>query len=463
MEVLFVVPSMSPYLLHECRGPLELAKILKYNGLSVGILRYWQVDSQLNSFSRLIANITRRIDELNPRIVSFYCRCDIYHIVLAVSKEIKARHSDITILLGGPQAGVSAQETLKHFPHIDYICCGEGETIIFPFVTSILSGHPDTSVDGLAYIKDDGVIAQNKLPQLINDNYTIGYDYYQLIPRSVIKNSVQTTIEVGRGCPFNCSFCSSKTFWERKFRLRDIDDILSEVQYVYETYGIKNIRFEHDIFTADKSRLQIFCKKLMETGMSINWRCSSRPDTVDEETILLMKRAGLNSIFFGIETGSERMQSIIHKGLNLEKARVILQSCINAGVRVTASFMYGFPQETDNDVRDTLNLMCDLLDMGIQRVQVHLVDFLQGTQLYNEYKKQLVFSGNVSNIATPFGIFECDFVRKHSDIFSAFFDYPCELRIILDRIEDFIRCYMRFRGSMQQVRSFMGATPCQCT
>lgn len=456
MDVLFVVPSMSPYLLQECRGSLELARILKSNGVSVDLLRYWQADSQLDDFVRLVANITRRVEELNPRIVSFYCRCDVYHIVLSVSKEIKTRHPDMTILLGGPQAEISAQETLRNFPSVDYICCGEGETTIFPFVSSILSGHPDISVDGLTYIRDDGTIIQNKLPKLIGDNYTIDYNYYQLIPRFIIENSGQTTIEVGRGCPFNCSFCSSKTFWKRKFRLRDINDILDEVRYTYETYGIKVMRFEHDIFTADKKRLRMFCEKLIESGMPIYWRCSSRVDTVDEETILLMRKAGLKSIFFGIETGSERMQSIIHKGLSIEKSKRMLQLCLDAGVEVTASFMYGFPQETEDDVRDTLNLMCDLLDMGIQRVQVHLVDFLQGTELFDEYKNQLVFDSKVSNIATQFGISECSFIQEHPSIFSAFFNYPSELRSILDRVEDFIRCYMRFRSSMQQVRALMG-------
>lgn len=456
MEVLFVVPSMSPYLLQECRGSLELARILKSNGISVDLLRYWQADSRLDDFTRLVANIVKCVEEFSPRVVSFYCRCDVYHIVLSVSKEIKTRYPDMTILFGGPQAEVSAYETLRNFPYVDYICCGEGETTIFPFVSSILSGHPDVSVDGLVYISEDGTIIRNELPKLIDDNYMIDYDYYQLIPRSVIENSRQTTIEVGRGCPFNCSFCSSKTFWKRKFRLRDIDDILSEVRYVYETYGIKVIRFEHDIFTVDKRRLQLFCEKLIKSGIPIAWRCSSRVDTVDEEMIRLMRKAGLKSIFFGIETGSERMQGIIHKGLSIEKTKSILRSCVEAGVEVTASFMYGFPQENEDDARDTLNLMCDLLDMGIQRIQAHLVDFLQGTELFNEYKNRLVFDGSVSNIATRFGISECSFIQEHSDIFSAFFNYPSELRFLLDRVEEFIRCYMRFRDSMQQMRVLMG-------
>lgn len=456
MDVLFVVPSLSPHLLQECRGSLQLAMILKSNGISVDLLRYWQVDSQLDDFTRLVTNIVKHVEKLKPRIVSFYCRCDVYHIVLSVSKELKTRHPDMTILLGGPQAELSAGETLRNFPCVDYICCGEGETTILPFVSSILLGRPDLSVDGLTYIREDGVIIQNQLPRLIDDNYTIDYDYYQLIPQFVIENSGQTTIEVGRGCPFNCSFCSSKTFWKRRFRLRNIDDILSEVRYIYETYNIKAMRFEHDIFTVDKRRLRMFCERLIESGMPISWRCSSRTDTVDDETILLMRKAGLKSIYFGIETGSERMQNIIHKGLSIEKTKRILQLCVNAGVEVTASFMYGFPQERETDVRDTLNLICNLLDMGVQRVQAHLVDFLQGTELFDEYESELTFDGRISNIATRFGISECSFIREHSDIFSAFFDYPSELRFMLDWLEDFIRCYMRFRRSMSQVRALMG-------
>lgn len=456
MEVLFVVPSLSPYLLQECRGSLGLARILESNGISVELLRYWQVDSQFDDFNKLVDNIARHIEKLEPRIVSFYCRCDVYHIVLSVSKKVKARQPNLTIIFGGPQAEVSARNTLRHFPYVDFICCGEGETTIFPLVKSILAGNPDTTVDGLTFVSKDGIIVQNRLPKLIKDNYTIDYNYYKFIPQSVIQNSSNTTIEVGRGCPFNCSFCSSKTFWKRRFRLRDIDDILAEVRFVYETYGIKYIRFEHDIFTADNNRLRKFCKKLIESGMTIFWRCSSRADTIDTETVSLMKRAGLKGIYFGIETGSERMQNIIHKGLNIEKTKEILKSCADAGVEVTASFMYGFPQETEKDIHDTLNMMCDLLDMGINRVQAHLVDFLQGTELFNEYENQLVFDGRVSNIATQFGINDCSFIQEYRDIFSAFFDYPSDLRSMLNLVEDFIRCYMKFRFSMRQMRVLMG-------
>ena len=202
--------------------------------------------------------------------------------------------------------------------------------------------------------------------------------------------------------------------------------------------------------------MQTFCERLIERDIPISWRCSSRADTIDEEMILLMKKAGLTSIVFGIETGSERIQKMIHKKLNINMTRKMLQLCLDSGVKVTASFMYGFPQETEFDASETLNLMCDLLDMGVQRVQAHLVDFLQGTELFDKYKSELVFDGQVSNMATRFGISDCSFMLQNSDIFSAFFDYPSELRFMLDRIEDFLRCYMRFRSSMRQVRVLMG-------
>lgn len=456
MDVLFIVPSMSPYLLQECRGSLELAQILKSNGVSVDLLRYWQADLDLDCFSKLVTNIAKKVDSFNPRIVSFYCRCDVYHVILSVAQTIKKRHPEIVILLGGPQAEISARETLKAFPFIDYICCGEGETTIFPLISSILSGHPNLSVDGLTYINENGVVVQNKLPNLICDNYKMGFACYQLIPHTVITNSSQAVIEVGRGCPFNCSFCSSKTFWKRSFRLRNIDDIIDEVQYIYKIYGIKSIRFEHDIFTADKKRIRAFCEKLIEKKISISWRCSSRADTVDEDTIILMQKAGLKGIFFGVETGSERMQSIIQKNLNIEKTKEIINFCVNLGVKVNASFMYGFPQETEEDFSDTLNLICDLIDMGVQRVQAHLVDFLQGTELYEQYKDQLIFNGRVSNLATQFGILRCNYIQENPQIFAAFFDYPSELRLILDYIEPFLRCYIRFHNNMRKIRAYLG-------
>lgn len=117
------------------------------------------------------------------------------------------------------------------------------------------------SVDGLTYRNANGVICQNKFPDFLPDNYKRPYYYYDQIPSNVISNAKRMQIDVGRGCPFSCTYCSTKTFWKRKFRLRNLQDIVDEIQYVNNHFDINTFDFMHDLFTANKRRVLEFVRK----------------------------------------------------------------------------------------------------------------------------------------------------------------------------------------------------------
>src|SRR5262249_8992500 len=121
-------------------------------------------------------------------------------------------------------------------------------------------------------------------------------------------------LELGRGCPFSCTFCSTNDFFRRRFRLKSPAHMIAEMRRVKETYGIDSFELVHDMFTVDRKRVVEFCEALIASQEEFTWGCSARTDCVDEELIAFMARAGCRGIFFGIETGSRRMQRIIDKG-----------------------------------------------------------------------------------------------------------------------------------------------------
>lgn len=448
--MIFIIPAAKPIYAQESLGTLILANLAFENNVDVQILRFWEIDTKLNDYEIFRSRFVEEIKEKKPDLLCFYSRCDIYHINIDISRRIKNIFPDIKICFGGPQAELTAVETLNAFSWVDFVCCGEGENVICNFIQAISEDEPLNDIQGLIYRDGNGVITCNKLPEYLSDNYSINYKYLHLVPKEVIERSKVITVDVGRGCPFNCSFCSTKTFWKRKFRLRDMNNLMEEINYFVEKYKKKSFTFEHDLFTSNKERIMSFCKKIIDSGTEISWGCSSRADTLDEEMLDYMVRAGMDRIYFGIETGSPRLQKKIHKNLDIERTYQIIVKTITKGVYTTASFIYGFPDENESDIEQTLELIARLISSGISRVQVHLCNIMNGTELYDEQKDNLFLSSNISNIVTSFGYKENLYlIENNSFIFASYYDISNPIRYRMRYLDIFVRCFMKIKMTMR--------------
>lgn len=431
-DIVFVVPSFKPRIKDESIGTLILAKKALLSGFNARIVRYWDSKYFLKSnYTEFKEDFTDIILSYCPKIVSFYCRCEEYHICIDLARRIKEKNYQIIISFGGPQSELVAIETINRFPYIDYVCCSEGENTVVPFLTYLLRNNgsiPIISVDGLTYRNDNGIAVQNKLPNFLNDNYIRNYYYYDLIPTECFSDCESMPIDVGRGCPFSCTYCSTKTFWKRKFRLRNIKDTVDEMCYVSEIYGIKTFDFMHDLFTVNKNRIVEFCSEINRRGLDVHWGCDSRIDTIDFEMIDLMASNGLYRIFFGIETGSERMQNLINKKLNLKKCDEIVKYCLNKGLEVTTSFIYGFPDENEEDLNQTISMAVKFQNYGCT-VLTNMCHIMNGTELFNIYKNSLTINrATAYNNCIPAFNQLFELISDNKDMFANFCDFPDPLR-----------------------------------
>src|SRR5262249_11540905 len=115
-----------------------------------------------------------------------------------------------------------------------------------------------------------------------------------------LRGAPRATLEMGRGCPFSCTFCSTNDFFRRNFRLRSPERILQDMRSLAVAYGVSDFDLIHDMFTVDKRRVVVFCKAMIASGEKFTWACSARTDCVDEELLELMAEAGCQGLFFGI-------------------------------------------------------------------------------------------------------------------------------------------------------------------
>lgn len=437
VDILFVVPSMKMDLKDESIGTLILAKKAILSGYNANIVRFWELSKNLNNYYIFRNEAVSNILKHKAPIVSFYCRCSDYHICIDLSNQIKHLCPQVKIVFGGPQAELIAKETLKYFPNVDFVSCSEGENTIVPFLNYVFKGYSIKDVKGLVYRDSSGSIHQNDFPHFLPNDYIRDFHYYDLIPYSVISNAKGTNIDVGRGCPFTCTFCSTKTFWKQKFRLRNLQDIIDEIKYLVETFGINKFCFDHDLFTVNNKKIKEFCFQIMQHKLNIQWYCSSRIDTITEELIDIMAAAGCYKILYGIETGSPRMQKIICKNLNLAKCESIVKYTLSKGLKVVASFIYGIPEETEEDFEYTFKLMQNIQKMGARTIAWRC-GILNGTELFVKYNHILSLEENNVCNSSFWGYNELyPLIENHKDVFPHFCNFHNALRTELVYLEIF--------------------------
>lgn len=440
LDVLFITPTATTNVLKESLGPLLLSTILRQNGVSTEILSFARI-GDTRKYDAFFEKAVSALVAKNPRILSFYTRCDCYHIMLKIARRVKEALG-CYVVFAGPQADITAKETLEEIPWVDYVCRGEGETTVYPFFSSLLRGEPDLSVAGLVYRTENG-ITENPRPELIQDLDTLPIPDYSVFPGEIVVDPKACfSIDVGRGCPFGCTYCSTKTFWGRKYRLKSPERIIREVKHFHDLFGLNYFAFEHDMFTMNKGQVMEICSMLKELDYKVYWNCSARADCIDEELIRTMADAGMTWIYLGIETGSPRMQKLVNKNLKLEKILPLIRFITSCGVRVVTSFIYGFPEETEEDISQTLAMMIDLLEMKNVQVQTHLCAFLPGTALGEEYRDRLTLAQVQSDQAGDMGFAEnFDFIQEHPRLFLQCREYSTELRRKLAHFTAFLNVF----------------------
>lgn len=445
-NIVFITPNLEPGVGEESVGTLILANILRNQGLHVDVLSFHSFD-YASGFEIFVRNAVTVVCEKKPCIVSFYTRCDTYHIMVRLAKILK-KQCGCYIVFGGPQAAMVAEQTVKLIEEVDYVCCGEGETTVYPFFSSLLRGTPDTTLPGIVFRRKHEII-KNALPPLIDNLDEIPlFDYSSYNVK--ISDAKPFGIEVGRGCPFHCTFCSTSVFWNRKYRLKSPERIVREVQTLHRQYGVTYFSFIHDMFTMNREHVLKVCRLLDEMDLHIHWKCSARVDCIDRHMIDIMCHSGMKHIFFGIESGSPRMQKLINKNLDLQKAIEIIAYAKKQNVRVTVSFIYGFPEENEADVSATIRMIYELVNQGIFDIQVHLCTFLPGTELTQKYSNKLIREEWRTDFVDDFGTKECeDLISSYPSLFPHYRGVDTGLRKRVQFFSHFIYVWLRYHPVYQ--------------
>ena len=175
----------------------------------------------------------------------------------------------------------------------------------------------------------------------------MGYDL--LSPRNM-------PIMTSRGCVAKCTFCASTHHWKR-LRLRSPENVLAEVDWLKDRFGIEELKIQDDNFSADRQRTWEICQGLIQRPYRLHWNTPNgiATWTLDEELLRLMKKSGCFGLFLAVDSGDQQVLSrLLHKPLKLEKVEEITRACRKVGIAVSAYVIIGFPGETLAQIHKTL-------------------------------------------------------------------------------------------------------------
>lgn len=420
-------------------GLLSLNQVLLKEGFKSHICDYNSVYArkELKLNTNYYVNQERMIQYLlkyQPRIVSIYTMANNYHTALSMCTLLKKANPETITILAGPQATALAEKTLKIFPDVDLIGMGEGELTICGIVKH-LSKHGLEDLDcvkGICY-------RNNGIPESNWDNSRwIDVDDLPIIDFSPLIDSKKINtieMEIGRGCPFSCTYCSTSVFWGRNYRVKSPKRVLNEVKTYIKIYGIKTVYFRHDLFTCNKQYVLEICNLFIENDLQIEWACYARLDVLDEEMISMMAQAGCRILYLGLESGSARIQRVIDKNLQISSIFPLLEVFNKYQVSAHLSFIFGFPEETHSDLAETLNVMyqikqrCRLLRQNRNRIEIFLskLAYFPGTRLTKENIERLEYDSScLENMNHPIPVPQevLDTIQSNKDIYPQYFNSP---------------------------------------
>jgi len=313
-----------------------------------------------------------------------------------LSKKLKKK-GKITIY-GGPNANVNWNLYLNDF---DLIFRGEAEEYFDPVIENIES---TSELNKLGFLKKKGTFV-NKQIFRINDLDKLCFPDRDLINLGKYKREEISymgnvypvdTVASSRGCPFECTFCSSKYVWQRKYTIRSVKNIIKEIKLMKKKYGTKGIYFREDNFTISKKRVLEFCKAIR--SINIAWMCESRVDTLDEETIKEMSRSNCRAIWFGIESTSNKTLKRIKKGFTIERAKETIKLCKTYGIKTGGGFMLGFPHETKENILSTIK---ESKKIGLDNIFYNRVWAIPKSEMHNYVIKNRLDTYKFENIVIP--------------------------------------------------------------
>lgn len=335
------------------------------------------------------------LEKKQPVFVGISALTAYYNGMKAVSLFIKERLPRIRVVLGGVHASSVIAECLVEC-RADFVVRGEGEQTVVELARELLKSDPDFSrIDGLAFHAGGSIMMTNERASIQDLDsipfpawHKINPNRYPRVPHGVVlKHKQFASIISSRGCPYDCAYCASCRFWKQKIRYRSPKNVVDEIEYLHDEFGIREVHFWDDNLTLRRGHIIGICKEIIKrglNGMAFGTPNGLRVDTLDEPLLKLMRQAGFYELTFAVESGSIGILRLNGKHTDLRKTMRNTVIARNLGYLVNSFFIIGFPQDTEETIEKTIRYA---VSVPFTYSLFFLLKPLPGSRIFEEWSK----------------------------------------------------------------------------
>lgn len=352
--------------------------------------------------------IIEEINKQQPALVGLsFLSTTSYPYAKILARQIRSASPRVKLAFGGVFASLNASLVKLQCPEVDFVCRGDGEQLILDLIER---WDDPQDVGGLTWAKDGRVVnnpnrtMERHLDQWpFPDRESLPLDFIESMPLdvpAVLSMERFTTMQTSRGCPWPCVFCDIPIFNEGKWRSRSPQHVVEEFKHL-QALGYGSVYFVDDHFLLQPKRIQAICQGITDNGITIQWGCEGRVDSVAQHLFPAMAKAHCRTVMFGVESGSQKILDRLKKEQTLAEVETAVTNAKQAGIEIVHGFfVIGNPDETVEDMRATFDVASKLpLDtFGFNRLCVY-----RGTPLWQEYVKR----GLVSELHDWYKYFKC--------------------------------------------------------
>lgn len=394
------------------------------------------VDEQIqplnnNDLSDLITSLQK------PRIIGISVLTLNCSRAYELANNIKKIDSDTTVILGGIHPTVLPEEVLAK-NSVDIVVRGEGEETFKELVQLILDKKDYNIIPGISYRQNEKYIHNPDRPLIQNLDLIPQFPYH-MFEKYLDKYPNFSGIFGSRGCPYNCTFCSSRSISGKKYRHHSVERIIHEIKTLVFKYNQKSIFFMDDNISVDKKHFKEICETIIKEGLHRNvfFHGSLRGDNASDDILDMAYKSNFRILYYGLETGSEKLMKIINKGEIVADVEDAIRRSVKKGFSVGTTIIFGLPTETRKDRYDTIKLVKSL---PLSSVRFNTLTPYPGTPVYmQEYpKKNVYIKGNWENFGVQY-MWESDdipYVPEGND----------RIELIFDTMWANLSYYLSFRG-----------------
>ena len=389
-RVVLVMPS------EDCDSPYPMQRRTPLLGVGYLAGALMQHEYEVDIVDALAENLSsekvlQRVKDFGAQVVGLSLDLLSYGFVSKLATLCKEQK--IWVVVGGPEVTTNSEEVLERIM-ADIGVLGEGEQTVLELL-QVLESEGAWSTERISHIagivfRDSGGSVKKTLvrPRIV-DLDSLPFIPYESFPMArydlrypILRRGPVFPVYTSRGCPYNCSFCSSREIWYRKCFFMSAERVVDEMDHIVKKYSPAGIYFHDDNFTLKKQRVVDICEGLLKRSIKVRWACLGRTDGLEQDLFRLMKRAGCQGIWFGIESGSNRILSLIRKEICLENVLKVVNAGRQAGLAIGASIIVGFPTQTMEEENETIEF---LTEARFTFVMIAPYVGYPGSDMYREY------------------------------------------------------------------------------